>query len=214
MERYPLLLVGGIYAADNTTMPYDPIFALHPYDPAAQMYRAPYRMYDPDSARWTTRDPLGMVDGPNLYGYVGGMAVGRVDGFGLSKRRNEQFCRALETTMKNNADKLVRQIYNIIANPKNWPDDHPERIQHFYDMFTTATNLLLDMDKYRKKCMDDCSPPPPPGSPPIPCFPVDYVFDNQDILDWINDQLPYPHPMPTLCIPWFSPGTGGDIYDF
>jgi RHS repeat-associated protein len=70
---------GGIYSADNTTTPYDPIFALHPYDPAAQMYRAPYRMYDSDSARWTRRDPLGMVDGPNVYAYVRGGVVGRWD---------------------------------------------------------------------------------------------------------------------------------------
>jgi RHS repeat-associated protein len=74
---------GGVYTADNTTTPYDPIFALHPYDPAAQMYRAPYRMYDPDSARWTRRDPLGMVDGPNKYAYTKGRPAHYLDVFGL-----------------------------------------------------------------------------------------------------------------------------------
>ena len=89
VETYPLLLVGGIYAADNTTTPYDPIFALHPFDPAAQMYRAPYRVYDPDSARWTERDPLGMVDGPNMYAYVGGGVVERWDPSGLIRAPGE-----------------------------------------------------------------------------------------------------------------------------
>jgi RHS repeat-associated protein len=28
---------------------------------------APYRWYSPSQARWMTRDPLGMIDGPNVY---------------------------------------------------------------------------------------------------------------------------------------------------
>ncbi len=47
-------------------------FTGHLYDADTQLYYAPYRWYSPQTARWTTRDPLGMVDGPNVYGYVGG----------------------------------------------------------------------------------------------------------------------------------------------
>ncbi len=32
----------------------------------------PLRQYDPELCRWTQRDPLGMADGPNMQGYVGG----------------------------------------------------------------------------------------------------------------------------------------------
>jgi hypothetical protein len=31
------------------------------------MYHFPYRYYKPDAGRWLTRNPLGMVDGPNVY---------------------------------------------------------------------------------------------------------------------------------------------------
>jgi len=41
-----------------------------PYDPATGLYYFPYRYYSPQSNRWLTRDPLGMVDGPNVYAYV------------------------------------------------------------------------------------------------------------------------------------------------
>ncbi len=40
-------------------------------------YRA--RTYDSDTGRFTSKDPAGMVDGPNLYNYGGGNPVGRVD---------------------------------------------------------------------------------------------------------------------------------------
>jgi len=39
------------------------------WDSAAQMYYFPYRWYSPSASRWLTRDPLGMIDGPNTYAY-------------------------------------------------------------------------------------------------------------------------------------------------
>jgi len=39
-------------------------------DTKADLYYFPYRNYSPALARWVTPDPLGMIDGPNLYSYV------------------------------------------------------------------------------------------------------------------------------------------------
>jgi RHS repeat-associated protein len=44
-------------------------FTGHVWDAEANLYFAPYRYYSPVMARWTERDPLGMVDGFNLYEY-------------------------------------------------------------------------------------------------------------------------------------------------
>jgi RHS repeat-associated protein len=41
------------------------------------------RWYDPSTARWLTRDPIGSAGGPNLYGYVGGDPMGGADPSGL-----------------------------------------------------------------------------------------------------------------------------------
>jgi len=41
------------------------------------------RWYDPTVGRWTTADPLGMVDGPNEYLYVDGDPVNLEDSYGL-----------------------------------------------------------------------------------------------------------------------------------
>ncbi len=42
-----------------------------------------FRWYDPLTARWLTRDPIGYAGGINLYGYVGGNPVGAADPLGL-----------------------------------------------------------------------------------------------------------------------------------
>ncbi len=52
-------------------------------DLETMLYFFPFRYYSPVAARWLTRDPLGMVDGPNVYGYVGENPVGHRDSLGL-----------------------------------------------------------------------------------------------------------------------------------
>ena len=54
----------------------------HVWQPESGMYYAPYRHYTPATARWLTRDPLGMVDGPNVYAYVRGNPAVLRDGLG------------------------------------------------------------------------------------------------------------------------------------
>jgi len=57
-----------------------------PLDTVTGLYHFPYRQHDPNASRWLTRDPLGMVDGPNVYSYVGGKVSGYRDDLGLSRR--------------------------------------------------------------------------------------------------------------------------------
>jgi len=68
---------GGVFSLPN-------IYALYEYDTALQQFRAPWRDYSPAMARWTTPDPLGMVDGTNVFAYVKGNPVNYMDLYGLS----------------------------------------------------------------------------------------------------------------------------------
>ncbi len=80
---------GEKYASSGTSPALD--YALHVQDPYTGLYHAPYREYATGWARWTTRDPLGMVDGPNEYGYVGGRPVRWRDPHGLYLYPNGPF---------------------------------------------------------------------------------------------------------------------------
>ena len=43
-----------------------------------------FRYYDTDATCWASRDPLGMVDGPNVHGYVRGNPIANFDPSGGS----------------------------------------------------------------------------------------------------------------------------------
>ncbi|MBI2425912.1 MAG: RHS repeat-associated core domain-containing protein [Candidatus Hydrogenedentes bacterium] len=75
---------GDVYAASGAPMPHT--FTGKSYDAEAGLYYFPYRYYSPGMGRWTTRDPLGMVDGANMYGYVNARVSVNKDLLGLSIR--------------------------------------------------------------------------------------------------------------------------------
>ena len=56
------------------------------YNADSGLYLTPYRAYDPVAGRWLSRDPIGERGGVNLYGYVGGDPVNRVDPSGLAPK--------------------------------------------------------------------------------------------------------------------------------
>jgi RHS repeat-associated protein len=58
-------------------------FGGHYWHSASNLVLAPYRAYDSSSARWTSEDPLGTVDGPNLFAYVANNPVSWRDPTGL-----------------------------------------------------------------------------------------------------------------------------------
>jgi RHS repeat-associated protein len=53
------------------------------HHPASGFYLTHYRAYDPGTARWLSRDPIGEQGGVNLYAYVSGNPIGLSDALGL-----------------------------------------------------------------------------------------------------------------------------------
>jgi len=51
-----------------------------------------YRYYDPQLGRWITPDPLGAIDGPNLYAYAQNNPIKYTDFFGLNSTTIDEDC--------------------------------------------------------------------------------------------------------------------------
>jgi RHS repeat-associated protein len=75
---------GDRYAATGDA-PYHE-FTGKPWDEDAGLFYFPYRYYAPTIARWISPDPLGIVDGPNVYGYVSDSPVSQIDILGLDSQ--------------------------------------------------------------------------------------------------------------------------------
>ena len=57
-------------AHDTSGLRIDYGYTSHTWDTGAGLYYAAHRYYSPSLARWTSRDPLGMVEGLNVYEYA------------------------------------------------------------------------------------------------------------------------------------------------
>jgi len=86
--RYWYYPYGDIYSQSGEGIRYK--FTGKEWDDDAQMYYFPYRYYSPGIARWISRDPSGMVDGPNLYAYVGANPVNGTDPLGRYVHRRRR----------------------------------------------------------------------------------------------------------------------------
>ncbi len=92
---------GEVYASSGSTSNTSRRYTGHDWDEAAELYYAPYRYYAPGQARWISRDPLGIVEGHNVYTYVGCDPLSHYDPTGLAqeektpderRRISESYC--------------------------------------------------------------------------------------------------------------------------
>lgn len=67
------------YGAPTGESDFRQLFGGYYYDSNTGLYLVRNRVYHPKLGRWLTKDPLGMVDGPNLYEYCAGDPVNYSD---------------------------------------------------------------------------------------------------------------------------------------
>lgn len=85
---------------------------------------APYRAYDPETARWLSRDPIEEAGGINLYGYVANNPINWTDSTGL----------AIDVFV--DLGFMAYDIYNIFTDPANRGD-------HFASLGLNAVGAAL-----------------------------------------------------------------------
>lgn len=70
---------------------------------------AMYRAYDPAHGRWLNRDPLGEAGGLNLYAYVEGNPVSRIDPLGLCDQDEKARCKQVKNDAIATCSELLEQ---------------------------------------------------------------------------------------------------------
>ena len=145
---------GEVYASSGSVSDISRRYTGHDWDDAAELYYAPYRYYAAGLARWITRDPLGMVDGPNVYAYVRSSPVRYRDVFGLMRDCEDEqiqcfrrcwrrkppwpitckgaghyaFCQSLclAEYMECLAENALERTFDALSDALQWLADHPE----------------------------------------------------------------------------------------
>lgn len=85
------------------------LYTGHRWDNETGLYYGCNRYYHPTLGRWLQRDPIGYVDGMNLYEYVRSKPVNLVDSYGRDSRTPEQ--KALDKEIEKNARSHSRKAY-------------------------------------------------------------------------------------------------------
>jgi len=71
-------------ARTSNTFSNEILYCGYRYDPETGLYSVRFRIYDPVLGRWITWDPMGGVDGPDLYQYCRGIPLVFSDPWGLA----------------------------------------------------------------------------------------------------------------------------------
>jgi RHS repeat-associated protein len=106
------------------------------------------RFYDPNTGTFTQADPIGLLGGINLYGYVGNNPIAYTDPFGLTK-----------------CDDLRKKIEDATEVIKDkWRDYQRYHRQgkadagHYEDLTQRQNGLRRDISDYNKNCGGDDDP--------------------------------------------------------
>ena len=126
------------------------MFTGHQWDGESGLYYAPFRYYSPFQARWTTRDPLGMVDGPNVYAYVRGNPLRYIDPLGLSSECISGWTNCLSAGIDS---AICHRCFELCGYDGVWPT----KIRLFGENF---------QDGRRRDGVYSCGPGP--DLPPVP----------------------------------------------
>ena len=70
------------------------------------LYSVRFRVYDPVLMRWLTRDPIGYVDGMNMYSYVRGNPMRSIDPFGLA---DEEIDPEVDGVVRGTIKKIIKE---------------------------------------------------------------------------------------------------------
>lgn len=91
-SRLEFTAFGGDFVSEGDTPNVSRTFAGQQVDSLTGLHYRLYRSYSAEFSRWTSRDPIGLDDGPNMYAYVGGDPINFSDPTGQFRISNPGDC--------------------------------------------------------------------------------------------------------------------------
>jgi len=122
------------------------LYTGHDYDRVTGQYYAPFRYLSPGTGRWLKQDPLGMIDGPNMYGYVLGNPVNRTDPLGLDSPSVDSLtqCATRDIRFLNSLIRDMKLSNNMFPFQRKKMADHFFKIQNKRnELWDEAHKLLI-----------------------------------------------------------------------
>jgi len=117
------------------------LFCGYWYDPETGLYHVRERYYDPITGTWKTRDRILYPDGMNMYQYVGGSPVNRLDPYGRDSRTDAE--KKLDAEIERNARAYADKAYDT-ENEKVWPHNQIDPLSYVGPMAPYAQPLWYD----------------------------------------------------------------------
>ncbi len=139
---------------EGTSIPNPWYFSSKRHDPETGWIYFGRRYYDPVTGRWTTPDPLGFADGPNLYAYVHNNPLTHFDLYGLLTGPATASCGTASAGHREvrNATSLAtgrhRELSHSGASSRKWNgsrDDESNFVSRAMNRFN-AINAHAEMD--------------------------------------------------------------------
>ena len=158
LAQYEFDPYGLYYAVTGAETPYK--WGPYRLDTSNSMYYTPYRWYVPMQARWLTRDPLGMVDGLNVYEYVKSQPISHDDSLGLLRDCDAEHIQCF------------RDCYN--SKPP-WPCKYQDGCHYRYCQAKCLAEYMLCIAENALERLRHCISHPYPV--PMPCLKVPYFCE-------------------------------------
>jgi len=155
-------------------------------------YFTRFRVYEPSSHQWLSRDSIGEKGGLNLYGYAGNDPINFNDPEGLAATAAANCpdpCKDLAQKIKEVRDELAKRANDLRTNPLNLPATGPMSVAGHQQQFGNKQTQLRDLLNQfgSNKCGDPIpsdawsyatmptpapAPKPAPRVPYVPVVPV------------------------------------------
>ena len=102
------------------------MFTGREHDPESGLYHLRARLYDPRIGRFLQRDPIGYVDGMNLYKYVRNNPLNWIDPLGLACEGD--IWNILKENWIGTWENFPSIVWQELSDTFYWPANHPEEV--------------------------------------------------------------------------------------